>query len=102
MKMDEAMEIIDEHEARINEPVGYMVSFERMERGMLISGYFPDKHAGEPLITIEEEAWDLAKRFNAATCDDYVNIYVMDQRFVPVGGYKSKELSIYPKPTEHR
>lgn len=100
MKNIEAMKIIDEHETRINEPTGYMVSFERREHGVLRSNYFPDKHAGEPLIKTEEEAWELAERFDNAT--SYVNIYVVDQRFVPVDGYKLKELNRYPKPTESR
>jgi len=38
---------------------GFMVDFEHRTNGMLISGHFPDKHAGEPLIKTEEEAWEL-------------------------------------------
>lgn len=102
MKNIEAMEIINEYENRANEPIGYMVSFERTERGMLYRDHFPDKHAGESLIKIEEEAWELAERFNNATSDDYVNIYVTDQRFVPVDGYDLKKLNRYPKPSEPR
>ena len=96
MKNAIAMRIIDEHETRINEPTGYMVSFERREHGVLRSDYFPDKHAGEPLIKTEEEAWELAKRFDEATSDDYVNIYVINQSFVPVNKYDLKKLNRYP------
>lgn len=96
MKNIEAMKIIDEYETRANEPTGYMVAFERREHGMLCSDHFPDKHAGEQLIETEEEAWELAKRFDDATGSDCVNIDVRDQSSMPVDGYKTKKLSVYP------
>lgn len=85
MKMHEAMRII-----RDVKPKGYMVSFERSDGRFLTSDYFPDKHAGEPLIETEEEAWELAQRFAANTTGRYVNVYVVDRNFAPVPNYKQK------------
>jgi hypothetical protein len=82
MKMSEAMEIIGSNES------GFMVSYEHVEGCFLASGYFPDKHSGEPLIPTLEEAWALARAFAAKTYGKYVNIYVIDSHFVPVPGYK--------------
>lgn len=88
MKMKDAMAIIDIAES------GFMVTFEKVEGesgGILASDHFPDKHAGEPLIKTEHEAWELANRFARATHPDkIVNIYVIEQDFVPVKGYAGK------------
>lgn len=86
MKLKEAMSIIDEKEK------GFMVSFEVREGSILKSDYFPDKHSGEDLITTEDEAWELARRFADATDKNYVNIYVIDKNFSPVKGYHQKKL----------
>lgn len=88
MKFKEALDIIN----GIKKKEGYMVSFEVKERGILRSDYFPDKHAGEPLIPTEEEAWELAEQFAKATDGDVVNIYVIHHTFYPVKGYASKML----------
>jgi len=84
MRMSEAMRII----AMV--PRGYMVSFERVEGHILASDYFPDKHAGEPLIPTEEEAWALAAKFAAATKRKCVNIYVIGSDFRPVPDYRAR------------
>lgn len=89
MKYEEALEIINKKER------GFMVSFEVRERSILKSDHFPDKHAGEPLIPTEEEAWELAEKFARATGDEVVNIYVVDHTFSPVKGYLSKKLKEY-------
>ena len=86
MKFQEALDIINKKEK------GYMVSFEVLERGMLRSDHFPDKHAGELLIPTEEEAWILAEKFANSTGSDVVNIYVIDNTFSPVKGYDKKKL----------
>lgn len=84
MRNKDAMKIIDDHERMVREPPGYMVSFEHVDGAIFRSDYFPDKHAGEPLIKTEADAWEIAKRFNDATGSDYVNIYVVDHVFHPV------------------
>jgi len=80
--MQEALNIIETKES------GFMVHFEKREGGMLSSDYFPDKHAGEELISTLNEAWELAERFAKATNDTYVNIYVIDHDFYPVEAYE--------------
>ena len=88
MKMAEALRIIDEG---IN-PM-YMVSFEWKRDGMLCGDHFPDKHGGEKLIETEKEAWDLARKFAAATAGKCVNIYVIrGDNFVPVEGYQTHKI----------
>lgn len=90
MKMKEAMAIIDAKEK------GFMVHFEKVEGGILGSDYFPDKNTGEDLIKTEGEAWELARRFaNATSPKEYVNIYVVDNKFYPVSGYERKKLHEY-------
>ena len=78
MKMKEALDIIGKKQH------GFMVHFEKRNGHILISDFFPDKHANEDLIPTIEEARDLADRFNRATNDDIVNIYVIDHNFRPV------------------
>jgi hypothetical protein len=92
MKFQEALDIIKKSE----EPKkGYMVSFETRKGGCLHSDHFPEKRAGEKLIETEEEAWRLAERFSRATGNEVVNIYVTDETYSPVKGYKSKILKPY-------
>lgn len=89
MKMQDAMDIIKDHES------GFMVHFEQVskggEGGIMRGDYFPDN--GE-LIKTEELAWELAKRFAAAVNPkEYINIYVIDQTFSPVSGYDDKKMN---------
>jgi hypothetical protein len=99
MKLKEAMALIKSAEKK--KPVkkeikGFMVGFEKREDGMLCSGNFPDKYAGEKLIKTEEEAWELAKRFAKATDEnEYINICVKDSHFRPVAGYYEKTIRRY-------
>ena len=87
MKYEKAMAIINTK----RQPKGYMVSFEKVNGGILASDHFPDKHAGEPLIKTESEAWTLAQKFaNATEPEEYVNIYVIDDNFNPVNKYFEK------------
>ncbi len=100
MKYKEAISVIKSNNYKrcnttTKKETGFMVSFEKRERGVLCSGYFPDKHADEPLIKSETEAWYLANKFAQATCDNYVNIYVIDHTFSPVKGYANKKLKSY-------
>jgi hypothetical protein len=88
MRMIDAMKIIENGSA----PSGYMVHFERIEGSMLVSDYFPEKRLGEPLINTEQEAWDLAKRFAAATYGRCVNIYVIGENYAPVPGYEGRKI----------
>ena len=84
MKLHDAIKLIESSE---QQPKGFMVSCERLDPPFLRSDHFPDKAAGEPLFSTEEIAWDLAKRFAAATEGTYYNIYVVDHHFFPVKGY---------------
>ncbi len=83
-------------EVKRTEQEGFMVEFEKRKNGLLRSGHFPDKHAGESLIKTEEEAWELARKFAENSSKDYVNIYVIRQDFCPVQGYQKKILRRYP------
>lgn len=85
MKLKEALEIINKNEK------GYMVSFEVRGGGVLRGDHFPDKHAGEPLIETEGEAWELAEKFAKSTGNEVFNIYVIDHNFCPVKGYSNKK-----------
>ena len=85
MRMAEAMKIIQGEEEG-----GYMVSFEWKEGGMLRSDHFPDKHAGEPLIPTEQEAWMLATEFARKMRGKVVNLYVLRANFSPVDGYRTR------------
>lgn len=86
MLMREAIEIINSDP----KPTGYMVWFEYKKNGRFLgSDYFPDKGKGEQLISTEEEAWALATQFANKSKGKYTNIYVVDQDFMPVPGYKT-------------
>jgi hypothetical protein len=85
MKMEEALKIISEKD---ND--GFMVHFEWKRGGMLYSDYFPDKHADEPLIKTEKEAWMYAAEFAKKMQGKVVNVYVIKSDFVPVDGYCKK------------
>jgi len=87
MKLKKALEIIDGQETE-----GYMVHFEHKRGGMLHSDYFPEKHDGETLIKTEEEAWELAIRFAEKTKGKCLNVYVIGSNFVPVKGYREREI----------
>lgn len=93
MRMREAQQIIDDHCNQKNK--GYMVHFENRHKGILSSDYFPDKHDDEELIETEELAWDLANQFHEATTKSIVNIYVVDENWVPVKNYDIKTLRRY-------
>jgi hypothetical protein len=69
-------------------PSGYRVHFERVEGRILASDYFPGE--GEATLKEEETAWALARAFAERTKGVCVNIYVVDDRFVPVPGYQQK------------
>lgn len=76
---------------------GFMVDFEhRIHETLLRSSHFPDKHAGEPLIETEDEAWELARKFAEILPQDYVNIYVIKEDFRPVDDYEEKILRKFP------
>jgi len=81
MKMDEAKRIIEDN------PKGYRVHFEKVGWGTLTSDYFPE--CGEALIETETEAWELARAFAAKTTGKCVNIYVIEDQFKPVCGYRA-------------
>lgn len=86
MKFEHAMGIINKSE------IGFMVHFEILDGVLLKSDFFPDKYAGEKLIQSEVEAWELARRFAKATNENTVNIYVINDKFLPVTGYEEKTL----------
>jgi len=79
MKLETAMAYIN-----YPDPRGYRVHFEWREGRLLRSDYFPERD--EPLIKGKDEAWDLAFRFERYAPENIVNIYVIDERWMPVGG----------------
>jgi len=85
--MNDALKIIN------NVKPGFMVHLEHKEGNFLSGDYFPNKHAGEPLIPTEEEAWTMAAKFAKATVGKAVNIYVVGYDFRPVEGYQKREIS---------
>ena len=91
MKLQEALDIIENSKKE-----WFMVAFEKRDRSMLTSGHFPDVHAGEAGIETEDEAWDLARKFAAATkALEYVNIYVIGKDFAPVADYNRHKMHAY-------
>ena len=84
MEMKEVVRTIE----KVINPKGYRVSFERKEGNFLISDHFPDKD--EPLIDTESEAWILARTFARSTVGKCVNIYVVNDNYTPVAGYRDK------------
>jgi hypothetical protein len=95
MKTKDAMRMIDDHER------GFMVHFEVQTGSVLPADYFPDRSEGEELITDEEKAWTLAKRFaKAGENQNIVNVYVVNQHAKPVADYKERILNVYP-PAHH-
>lgn len=82
MRFAEAQAII---RAGAIKPKGFRVHFERVEGRFLCGDYFPER--GEPLIETESEAWKLAKKFAAASKGQYVNLYVVDEKWGPVENY---------------
>ncbi len=84
MRMHEALKIIKAPDK------GYMVKFELKNGVMLEGDNFPDNHAGEDLIPTEEEAWALAARFAKKMVGKAVNIFVVDEHFRPVDGYRER------------
>ena len=91
MKMKEALKIIDDNKKT---EAGFMVAFEKKEKGILASDHFPDKHAGELLLKTEEFAWKLAEDF-ANVSDNYVNICVIDSSFTPINNCGKQKLNKY-------
>lgn len=87
MKMEAALGMISQ------ELNGFMVSFEWCGDGFLRSDHFPDKRGGEKLIETEAEAWDLAVKFARATVGKTCNIYVIDQDFKPVEGWRQRKIA---------
>lgn len=88
MKMDDALRII------AGGPMvpGFMVAFSHVEGRFERTDHFPDKHAGEPLIPSEDEAWELAIAFAEKTIGKCCNICVVDARFEPVPGYEARRI----------
>lgn len=95
MKLQAALDLIEQGKKYQECPPGFMVNYQHKEGVILCSGHFPDKHGGEPLIPTEDEAWALAEQFAAFAPSDYVNIYVIKGNFVPVENYKERKLREY-------
>lgn len=86
MRMKEALELINQPKPHT---MGYRVSFERREGGMLIGDFVPDRDE-EPIKT-EDEAWTLAAQLAGALRDGATNFLVCyADDFCPVEGYKKK------------
>ena len=89
MKMQEAMRIM----GYAPKLPGFMVHFTRVNGCMLEGDYFPDVHAGEEPIQTEEQAWQMAAQFAAASWQRCVNIYVINRaNFMPVADYAGRQI----------
>jgi hypothetical protein len=86
MKFATALKIMEKE----LEPAGYMVSFEWIKGAFLESDHFPDKHAGEQLILLEEQAWQMAEQFAVKTRGKTCNFYVVTDDFSPVKGCRDR------------
>ena len=88
MRLADAEKLIAEE----NQPKTYRVTFERRERGLLVSDHFPERD--EKGYESEHEAWGAALRFSRVDPLKYVNIYVINAKdWRPVGGYRDKMLN---------
>lgn len=88
MKMQDAVDIIRNGDIS---PKGCRVHFEWIRGRMLESDYFPDRN--EEMITSEYLAWFLAEKFARATYGLCVNIYVVDENFMPVPDYEKRRIN---------
>jgi len=87
MKMQEALRIINKNS------VGYMIHFAKIDGHTSVSDYFPDKTYDEKLFPNEEEAWWWAAIFaNSTPAEEYVNIFVVDDKYCPVEGFEEKRI----------
>lgn len=99
MKLQQANDIIAAAKAEAARVArgGYRVHFERRERSMLISDYFPERD--EDPIPDEEQAWALAEAFADADPrgSTYVNIYVISAAdWTPVPDYNNRRRNTHP------
>ena len=83
--MQDALNIINKDDSK-----KYRVHFEKTVECFLHTDYFPEGE--EPCIDTEQEAWILAERFASKTKGECVNIYVVDEKWYPVPGYKEKTI----------
>lgn len=90
------MKIVDflmAEQRQLFEPAGYRVHFERRDDGVLISDHCPE--VNEALMPSLSEAWELARRISVVI-PNAVNIYVVDQTWLPVAGYRERMLRPHP------
>lgn len=77
---------------------GFIVSFERKVGRTLYCEHFPSID-DNILIDTEEKAWEIAKQISEITFDNdyesFVNIYVTNEKFSPVDGYREKSLNYF-------
>lgn len=67
---------------------GFMVRFYEANEGTLIENHFPEGEKGEPLIPTEKRAWELATQFASKMKNKCVDIYVINDVFLPVKNHK--------------
>jgi hypothetical protein len=86
--MKEALELI-------RKEAGYRVHFEKRERSILSSDFFPDRD--EPSIAELADAWAMAEKWAKVNPNVYVNVYVIHaDDWTPVDGYQLRRLNTYP------
>jgi hypothetical protein len=88
MKFQDALDFIKGN-------IGFRVSFEIREGGILTSDHFPERD--EEPIKKEDDAWKYARQFaQVGKSRGIVNVYVIHaDDWTPVDGYKEKELNYY-------
>ena len=98
MNLKEAMQMIGT--GWIQRPKGFRVRFERRQGDQWISDSFPSE--GEPLLTSDVMAWELARRFAEATKKmatgeaegDISSITVVDHKGSPVKFYGTDAIRV--------
>jgi hypothetical protein len=99
MKTKEAMKIMDE--GWVRRLKGFRVHFQQRVDGEWTTDYFPDME--ENPLPSDISAWELARRFAAATKpekaddadDGVVNVYVVDDSGNPVRHYGTGQLDVF-------
>jgi hypothetical protein len=98
MNLKEAMQMIGT--GWIQRPKGFRVRFDRRQGDQWISDFFPSE--GEPLLTSDVMAWELARRFAEATRKeatgeaegDISSITVVDHKGSPVKFYGTDTIRV--------
>lgn len=100
MKLKDAKKLIKTNQNHIQQHIlnakpkkkklGFRVNFSIKDGHILKGDHFPERD--EPMIKTEQQAWKLATEF-AHAHPNAVDIYVVNQDWLPVQGYNQKILN---------